>query len=248
VRVKLVRNIEAYGGEVGLVTVTAPGADVLPWTSDHERTVQRHRARAWNKQAVAQWRAIHRKAAQRAARHAKRSGGSWRIVCREWEFQGRGVLHMHVVTPMGTPLERMASNVYASALEEMRHEHGFGFVDRGKRKKGTAWRREVVVIPQEQAARYLAKYVAGVKSDGRLAISETVSHPDTPGHVVYVGRHLTARTGCTMQTLRLRRRAHMMVRAAHEEGVDLDELDVIDAWRTAGVSGVEGLDKLLHGP
>jgi hypothetical protein len=218
-RVKLLRNIEAFGGDVALVTVTAPGDEQLP--RDDEGMVLRPVARRWNRQAIEEWRRMHRKAAQRAQRHARASGGAWRVIAREWEFQRRGVLHVHVVVPMATPLERLASQVYANALDELRHRHGFGYVDRGRRtRKGSVWRRMLEVVPQERAARYLAKYVAGVKRDGRLAITETVLHPDVPGHVVYVGRHLTRATGCTMRSLRLRRRAFTLTDRATLLGLD----------------------------
>jgi hypothetical protein len=122
---------------------------------------------------------------------------------------------------MATPLDRLASQVYANALDELRHQHGFGYVDRGRRsKKGSVWRRMLEVVPQQRAARYLAKYVAGVKADGRLALSETVAHSDVPGQVVYVSRHLTRRTGCTMRTLRLRRRAWLLCDRALTLGLD----------------------------
>ncbi len=230
-RVKLLANIEAYAGDVALVTVTAPGADELPWDSEAlargERVVERWAARRWNKQARHEWRAMHRKASQRAARAYRRMASDldleiaeqagpfrvppWRIVARSWEFQRRGVLHVHVVVPMATSLERMASQVYAEALDEFREAHGFGFVDRGKRSRsGAVWRRSLEVVPQVRAARYLAKYIASVEGGGKLGLSETVRHADVPPHVTYVSRGLTTATGVTMRTLRLRRYAHVL--------------------------------------
>lgn len=203
-RVKLLANIREYAGDVAIVTVTAPGRDVLPYGNDGQ-AVERAAARRWNRQARHEWRKLHRKASQRAARHAHRHGGRWSVVARSWEFQRRGVLHVHVVVPMGTALERLASHVYVDALEELRHRHGFGFVDRGRAKKrGGLWIRALEAIPQERAARYVAKYLGGWKR-GRLEISATVGHPDVPGHVIHVRRELTRKTGVTMRELRARR-------------------------------------------
>lgn len=229
-RRKLLTNIEAQDGDVALVTVTAPGTWALPWDEEHcaHRGPHHHSgktgcrvlpqaARQWN-QGIArpEWTRMHRKAAQRAHRRAKAVGKTWRIVAREWEFQARGVLHMHVVVPMATPTDRICSQVYAEALAEMSERHGFGFVDRGSKQlqaTGSPHARLLERIPQQLAARYLAKYIAAVDpAGGKITLSETVRHPDVPGHVTYVSRHLTRRTGCTMRTLRERRCTHWQAR------------------------------------
>jgi hypothetical protein len=164
---------------------------------------------------------IHRKASQRARRHAEKFGGTWSMVAREWEFQRRGVLHMHVVVPMATALERECSHLYNQALEELAPAAGFGWIDRGKHQGRK--RRELVAVPQGQAARYLAKYIASVDGS-KLRLSETVLHPDVPPHVTYVARSLTTATGCTMRSLRKRREDYCygrdLVRQLdkHEEG------------------------------
>src|SRR5947209_19743159 len=68
-------------------------------------------------------------------------------------------------------------------------------------------------IPQARAARYLAKYIAAVDPrGGKITLSETVTHPDVPGHLTYVNRRLTSETGCTMRSLRETRCNHMRVR------------------------------------
>jgi hypothetical protein len=210
VRKKLLVNVQAFGGDVALVTITAPGAEVLPWEKSGERLVQRDAARHWNRTARTEWTRLHRKAAQRAGRHAKRGGGRWAIVAQSWEFQKRGVLHKHVIVPMATAADIAASHEYVRALDDMRHRHGFGFVDRGRRSGRGPWGRRLGVVPQQRAARYLAKYIAAVEQDGKLALSETVTHPEVPGHVVYVSRRLSARTGCTMRSLRLARLIHVV--------------------------------------
>ncbi len=217
-RRKILVNLE-HASDTGLVTVTAPGADLLPWDRSrcshpagvkcsgkkHGCQVQAAAAQDFNQAAPGNWSGQHRTAAGRARYLARKSGGAWRVVAREWEFQARGVLHMHVVVPMGTALERRCSYVYVAALRELAGAHGFGNVDSGR----PTWidgklRRPITVIPSGGAARYLAKYLAAF--DGcKLTLSETVTHPDVPPHLMFVSRCLTGETGCTMRSLRVRR-------------------------------------------
>lgn len=272
VRVKLLRNIEEFGGAVALVTITAPGSDELPWDESICEHLGPHvhsggrgcrihelAAHLWNEQAPADWRLLHRRASQRAKRTARRWGGRWSVVAMEWEFQKRGVLHRHVVVPMATSLDRLCSQLYAQTLAEGAKERGFGYVDRGKRtprrtvsassctarsrthgwpagpageakpaagspsterpapdvlpaRTSFVWDRLLEVVPPQRAARYLAKYIAAVGGDGKLSLSETVHHRDVPGHVCFVSRDLTRRTGCTMRSLRRHRYAWWLLR------------------------------------
>jgi hypothetical protein len=203
-RVKLQRNTEAYGGDVTVGTITAPGRDVLPHDGDGQVVLDA--ASRWNAHAPGAWSRMHRRASARTRRYARRMGGEWMgPLGASWEFQRRGVLHRHFVLPMATHLDRLCARYYVACLDELRHEFGFGFVDRGRRRRHR-WSRQLEVVPAQRAGRYLAKYIAGLKSDGRLALTETVTHRDVPGHVTYVSRRLTARTGCTMRSLREARR------------------------------------------
>jgi hypothetical protein len=218
VRRKILANVEAYGGAVALTTVTAPGVDAgLTWDLEkcahrgehmHDGKsgcrVRRDAARLWNRLAAREWTRLHRKAYQRGAREAARIGvKAWGILARQWEFQARGVLHMHVLLPMGTPGERRCSKAYVDALSEFASRHGFGYVDRGRQSGGRGGGRELEVLEPGKAARYMAKYIAVVDPRaGKVTLSETVRHRDVPGHVTYVSRRLTSATGITMQSLR----------------------------------------------
>jgi hypothetical protein len=233
-RQKLLVNVEAYGGDVALVTITAPGRDVLPY-GEGGTQVDRAAARRWNREAREQFRGLHRRASERTKRWARGQGIEWAgVVARAWAFQRRGVLHVHLIVPMGTAGERLASHRYVAILDALRDEHGFGFVDRGRRTKSHQWARQLERVPQERAARYLAKYVAGHKlgAGGRLELAETVSHPDVPPHVVHVHRHLTARTGCTMRSLRLRRSAWWT--ALRTCSGDVDAARILSRLQTTG--------------
>jgi hypothetical protein len=220
VRRKILANVEAYDGAVALTTVTAPGVEVgLQWDTRRCAHLGAHRhsgrrgcrvleaaAKRWNQLARKEWTQLHRKASQRAAREAARIGSKgWGILARQWEFQARGVLHMHVLLPMATPRERRCSQVYVEALTEFAPRHCFGYVDRGHRRlrTGTDSGRELAVVEAGKAARYLAKYIATLDlGSGKITLSETVRHADVPGQITYVSRRLTIKTGVTMRSLR----------------------------------------------
>jgi hypothetical protein len=204
-RVRLLANINAYGGDVALITITAPGADVLPWADDSRCTVVPAARYRWNRSAPDRWRTLH----QRSAQHVRRRAGAFTVLAREWEYQRRGVLHMHVVVGMATPIERHRAHLYVQALDRRRELHGFGYVDRGKR--GRDRKRTLEVVPAGHAAAYLAKYLAP-SGAGKKALSETVREPDVPRLVVYVSRGLTGKTGVTMRNLRIRRLAFVLAR------------------------------------
>jgi len=194
-RVKLLANIEAYGGDVALITVTAPGNDRLP---DRQATV------SWNLSAPGRWRFLHTAARQAAIRKGHRVN----VVSRTWEYQKRGALHTHVVLGVQTARELAGAHAYLLQLDKLRNRHDFGFVS--DTSKSGKWRKKgLEVIPSERAARYVAKYLSPLGDDGKPTLSETVTRPDVPGHVIYVSRHLTTKTGVTMRSLRWRRFCHM---------------------------------------
>jgi hypothetical protein len=191
--VRLLSNVEHYGGDVVLVTITAPGRDVL---------VDDVAMMRWNSTASGRWRRLHR----RAAEIARRRHGRLSLLAWTWEYQRRGALHKHLVIGVSSARELAAAHTYVQALHELRGRHGFGFVDRGRRTGG---RRALEVVPARRAARYVAKYLSPLSADGKPTLSETVVRPDVPPLVVYVSRSLTSQTGMTMRYLRWRRWAYM---------------------------------------
>lgn len=192
-RVKLLANVSAYGGDVVLVTVTAPGSDQLPTPQAMV---------AWNLSAPGRWRRLHQAARQAAIRR----GHQVTVVSRTWEYQRRGALHVHVVVGVNSAREMAGAHAYAAELARLRGAHDFGFVDRGRRVGG---RRCLEVIPAERASRYVAKYLSPLGADGKPTLSETVTRRDVPPQVVHVSRRLTCKTGVTMRSLRWRRRCWM---------------------------------------
>ncbi len=148
-RRKLFDNLVAFADFVRvkdalvvMFAVTAPGADVLPWDQNYCRRlgphrcsgdlgcrVQRRAAREWNASAPARWRALHRRAYIATARAYGADDALW-MLCRVWEKQARGVLHVHPVVAYATPRQKAAAEHYRDRLEMWGGEFGFGFVSR----------------------------------------------------------------------------------------------------------------------
>jgi hypothetical protein len=185
-RKRLLVNIASYGGDVAIVTITAPGAARLP----DARAMMR-----WNSTAASRWRSLHRAAAQ----VARRRHGRLTLLAWTWEYQRRGALHKHAVMGVQTAAELAAAHTYANALSELAGTYDFGFVDRGRAHGG---KRSLEIIPAGRASRYVAKYLSPLDSAGKPTLSETVTRDDVPPLVAYVSRTLTTSTGCTMRFLR----------------------------------------------
>ncbi len=180
-RDKIFKNLAAYEGHTALVTVTAPGKDVLPWDESGERCLAGPLG-VWNYLAPKKWRSLHRVASKRARRAAE--GQRWCVLVKVWQEQRRGALHVHLVVPMASEAERAGSAAYVAALHENAKAYGFGFVDRKLELRSPA-----------KSAGYVARYVA----------SELAMCRNLPGHVVDVARLLTSRTGVTVRRLRAER-------------------------------------------
>jgi hypothetical protein len=152
-------------------------------------------ARDFNRRAGKWWSELHRAAKVRADRATGHKG---KILARVWEKQKRGLAHVHGVLAAGSPDELRWTREYVMALRELAPSKGFGFVDGWHKVGRKLW-------PGEQAGAYLSSYFVqgrGVKA----SITENVLDGDLPSFVVFVGRHLTTATCCTMRNLRLARR------------------------------------------
>jgi hypothetical protein len=204
-RQKLFVNLAAYGAEIVMSAVTAPGSDVLPWDErvcaglgEHRHSgllgckVNQAAADDWNRDAADRWRRLHRRAYQSTV---KLTGPrSVRLLARVWELQTRGVLHVHPVLGYGTAAEMAGARAYLEQLAELAPKYGFGFVDHGRRK--------VKPQPATGAAAYLSSYfVKG--SGGKAALWESVTSRAMPRSIIYVSVALTQETHCTMRLLRL---------------------------------------------
>jgi hypothetical protein len=191
-----------------MFSVTAPGADLYPFDPrfcSHSPSescsgrigcrVDPEVATAYNGKAGKWWSELHRAAKTRADRAI---GFKGKLATRVWEKQKRGLAHLHCVVSVSTPQERAWASAYINALEELAPRYGFGFVDGWHKVGRRFW-------PGVQAAAYLSSYFGGGRGR-KMAITENVLAGDLPRLVVFVGRDLTKRTGCTMRSLRHGRR------------------------------------------
>lgn len=211
-RRKLFDNLVAFGelvrvkdALVVMFTVTAPGADCLPWdraicaglgphscSGDLGCSTESRAAKAWNRTAPRRWRALHRRAHIDTSRIYGSDDGLW-MLCRVWEKQARGVLHVHPVFACATPRQKAAAEHYLSRLEEWAAAYGFGFVSRKFRPQ-----------PARGAAAYLSAYFCHGNKN-KMTLRESVTTPNMPRSIVHVSTRLTQATGITMRELRFRR-------------------------------------------
>lgn len=188
-RERLEVNLDAFAGNVRVATVTAPGSRLFPCVRRSRHAcpgraceVSIPDAITFNTKASANFRRLHGAALNRL----RRDGHEFGLLARVWEFQRRGLLHIHPVVAYSTPEQREAGDRYCRHLSELASRYGFGFAD-----------RKVNVYSGNHAAGYLAK---------RLA-ETTIAAPNGL-NIVYISPKLSAATDCTMRSLRLRRYHH----------------------------------------
>lgn len=204
---KFRHNVGAYSGEVMLVTLTAPGQDVLPWGDDGFVEELPYRL-VWNATAQARASRLYEAGQKAADRWLLRQGYKGplpRQICGVRADQKRGVFHFHWLLPAGSPLEAQWSRIVFSFMDRAwrrdiqrwptvaeRWEllwgefagtvtpgfYGFGFAHKG-RKRGAG------------AASYMARNAAGYMATNASGRSRH-----------YVSTRLTRQTGVTMRNLR----------------------------------------------
>lgn len=183
-----------------MLTLTPPGADILPWDEEvcahlgpHKHNgklgcrIEKRYADSWNESAPERARQLNRVAKQRADRGLRRRGINERRgkLVHAWEHQWRGALHQHFLVGMGseaqdhwgTNVDALWGRLYAEALRGLAPRYGFGFLDT----------RPLYSAPKP--AREAAAYLSGYFVSGRgtkAAITETVQSRVVPPLVVYV--------------------------------------------------------------
>lgn len=230
--IRAIAASQALGAPVALASITAPGQDVLPWDETGRRVCEAE-AREWNETAPARWSALYDAARRRARAAVPVAPGEWALWFKAWEYQKRGVLHLHLVVPMGTPRQAAHSTALVAALAALAPAYGFGYVDRGKlpdsgRRQSA---RRLVPVEPGRAAAYVAGYLSGV-GIGKGGIYEVAQAQGVPGALLYVSRKLTSASGVTMRSLKARRR--VVCRYP-------DALKSAEHWAAACV--VDGIDR-----
>jgi hypothetical protein len=228
---RLRENLSAWQGKTCLVTLTAPGADVLPWDptrcppGEHKCSgklgcrVDWLAAARWNGTVTKQLWDLLKPARERTRRkHGENAVVVLAYVC---EAQRRGVFHPHVVLGYRTAADRAALETFVNALRQLRGEYGFGRGRHGSFDGGKPDR-----FKGSDAGRYISKYLRpdGAKSCfvplleavGRI----TPRDPITGRHKnlvrpVFVSPRLTKITGITMGFLRFCRRVFMLLKVEH---------------------------------
>jgi hypothetical protein len=251
--IRLRENLAAWEGKTCLVTLTAPGADRLPWDpgncpeGEHRCSgklgcrVQWHAAAEWNSKVTKQLGDLVKAARERT----RRKHGEDRVIVLAYvcEAQQRGVFHPHIVLGYKTAADRAALETFRDALRRLRGQYGFGVGLRGSFDGGKPDR-----FSGTDAGRYISKYL---RPDGAkhsfVPLLEGVAKitprdPETGRHVVlvrpvYVAPRLTRLTGITMGFLRFCRWVFMAFKVEHTR----NELLVMYRLRRVFGAGIEGL-------
>lgn len=238
-------NINAYGGNVILVAVTAPGADEgLPWDADRCLVGAQHRHRGdhgcrvvrdladeWNESASERYARMWKAASVEGDRWLRRRGFRGQLprrVANAWAPQQRGVWHVHEALPAKSALEVQWSRMVVRFMERNARRYGWGNLDRNPLRKAAAGVGRDGAI----AARYLARNTAGylAENTGGVALAGRRLRS-------YVSRRLTRETGVTMRNLRRVRYLFVVIRERLPLPIwPADELEVV--WRLLGEGAV----------
>lgn len=229
-RVRAVAASEQLEHGVALVTVTAPGK--THFVPGEYLTLGSRRAQMddWNRSARRRWRLLHLRASRRVRPWAQALGADWRVLYRSWEYQKRGVLHLHLVLPHDTWEERWCTELYVHYLWSLARSYHFGYVLGGDDRDTPGWVREpnVPTAAAESVARYVCKYVASI-GHGKDSMRSVAKRTAKRGSVLYIAPKLTRASGVTMTSLRARRRIYARYPWARESTAEWGIACQIDA-------------------
>lgn len=215
-------NIGEYGGAVSLLTITAPGEDVLPWecAGDHEGKCAGEKGcrvawpydSVWNGTAQQRmsrlFEAAQRFADRQVARHGH-SGPMPRQLGNVRVPQERGVYHFHYALPEETPAEKLWSRCVRRFIRAtwqaetkrltaderwaaIEREYLQGDITRGVYGFGFSHPGKLGGGGDQQRSERAARYLA---RNAAAYIGQQASRH-------YVSSRLVSRTGATMRVLR----------------------------------------------
>ena len=217
---RLKANLAAWEGRTCLVTLTAPGREVLPWDQSKCRSgahrcsgkrgcrVHWLEAAVWNADLTVRLGRLLKLARERV-RHKHGQHAKVVVLGYVCESQQRGVFHPHIVLGYTTAADRAALDTFRGALAQRRGEYG-------RYRTQVVRRRNPGSFLAADAARYISKYLRpdGAKTSF-VPLLEAVNRitprgPET-GRLryllrpVYISPKLTKITGVTMGFLRFKR-------------------------------------------
>lgn len=176
-------NLSMLDDPVLLVTVTAPGDDVLPRGSDGR--CEWGALHDWSRTIPKRWKALR----DQATRAITNKGGKVPIYAYRWDLQKRGAPHIHLIVRSSTTARQ-----FAERLGFYAERHGFGFVDT-RLKDVPAWR----------AGTYLTRYL--VKENERWTTEER--RKLLPRKEFWVSPRLIEASFMSMRTCRKIRELHV---------------------------------------
>jgi hypothetical protein len=179
-----------------MVTITAPGSDVLPFGPDGF-TCAHEPLSEWCSTLMARWHSL-RDSCAKSVKRQSRSGSAPVVLAYVWQLQTRQAPHLHLLVSAG-PLGRR----FADALKEHASGYGFGFVDI---KKGTA--------SALAAASYVSRYLVRDLEERSAYL---------PSRPAYCNRKLCRRAGVGIAVARKLR--HLWVFANRDSSIGVPKFD-----------------------
>lgn len=212
-------NFDERAGEaIGLLTISAPGEDLLPWDTDECTIEGPHKcsgevgcrvewiyAHVWNSTAQARMSRLWEAATRSADRWIRRQwGGELPVqLANVRAMQKRGVAHWHYGTPQGSEIEREWSR------------HVRRFIE-------AAWRREVALGAEVRWAALELEWRTGEVTPGLYGFG--FSHPGRGGAGGKVARYLSRNAACYLAANGVGSRAYVSSRLTQATGVTMRAL------------------------
>lgn len=212
----------ARGGDGWLLlTMTAPGDDVLP--RGVSGLCEFGPLAEWSGTMVERWKLVRANAHGRT-RYRFPNASTGLVLAFVWQLQRRGAPHIHAAVSAGA-----AGRYYASVVKEIASDYGFGFVD---------------ILTSEGSAPAVASYLSSyMTSENGVLPPEYVGL--LPSRRLYINRNLQASTGATMEVARKLRRLWVFANVDSEVGLPAwrDELQRawVYYWYRANLRGIDNV-------
>lgn len=243
---RLKAGLAEWEGETTIATLTAPGADVLPWDPSRCKVRGPHKhsgpagcqVEPW---AAAEWNRTTNKRLSKlihtaSSRVRRARVGSPDVLAIVLELK-RGVFHAHIVLGY-EGCTRHALELFLDALDELRGEYEFGTSKRGGFDRGHPGR-----FSGPHAGLYTSKYLrpdgakgsfipALIKMERLIERNPDTGRPLEQIRPVFVSPKLTRRSGITMRFLRWSRLAY------HVFGVRTRD-EALFTWRLFELFGLD---------